>query len=189
MPSADPSSIVATPWNSVVLDLSSTGAALATVEDLVGALRVQLLLNASQDIDLRIQAARVWVKQRINPASDADIAPLIAEFYDLDSYLVATPISIQRDEPGRNTYARAAFSWPRDQQNNTFNSGNTNSMLQTVVGVAVVAEARTQIYVQVLWRPALTSTRLFERTNFKPTLQPFGLAVPAESMEEGSEPS
>jgi len=140
-PSADPSTIVEVPWNTITLtfeqDVPQASLVVVTLNSIDNALRI-LYPNALPYF-YRLRSARVW------ELSNQSIS---ANFYSLESFSpISVSISQQDDTPGKNHWARAGYIWPRSHQNIVLN--NTD---QPILGISTTSTANLLIHVDILWR-------------------------------------
>lgn len=146
VPSADPSTIVDLPWNTITL----------TFENVLTSPQITL---TSADIDTnlresypssglyqyRIRSARLW--------ETTGTASISATFFSLD---VSNPgfLLNQDDSPGRNHWARVGYIWPRSHQNQTLAASEEQNIVQTRASIAT--GATILLHIDILWKPIVT---------------------------------
>lgn len=118
-PSADPSSVIANPWNQVVVTLTTNlTTPLWTFTYLLSTIHAQLLTQLAltgitSGIMYRFRMVKVW--------------EISGESFVMTPFNLASPNSWYtatcEDVPGRNRWAKTGFIWPASDQNIVFESG------------------------------------------------------------------
>jgi len=145
VPSADPSTIVEVPWNTITLTFKASvpeaSLVVVTLASIDSALRI--LYPSTLPYFYRIRSARIW------ELSNQSIS---TNFYSLESFEpINVSLSQQDDTPGKNHWARTGYVWPRSHQNIVLN--NTDL---PVLGISTSSTANILIHVDVLWRSNLS---------------------------------
>lgn len=138
----DPPSYVATPWNSLVVDIGSTGDLKVLGKNICSTLIVQAGLPSTATIDIRVLKVRVWctVVKR----------PIRVEFFGFSN--TAEPsggaIASIEDWPGANSFAAIGYQFPVALQSIVLSSDSTTKVFTVDVGSSYGWIA----YVDVLWK-------------------------------------
>jgi len=163
-PSPHPPDFMAIPWfnvtvciedfNSITLGIDGATAARSIIEQL----REQLILSASDVLEVRIQSVRIWGP--IVPMSSTTALPhLRARFWSLvpqiasatasSAFAVLEDISAYPDQVSRATIG---YTYPKSQQAIPFQQNNSG----TLVSLSAGGGAGNVAYVRLLWRPRQT---------------------------------
>lgn len=143
---ADPNSVTQNPWNQITLLFDAVNDAQLNVDELNTVLLETLGMNLAegQVMNIRIREARIW---------ELSGKAIRAKFFDLSQDNVNSVLAIHTDSPGRNQWARVAYVWPRDHQNQVHRSGDISNIFRVDVNGT---EAQILAHVNIMWRAAPT---------------------------------
>lgn len=153
-PSADPSTVVELPWNTITLTFEpdvGTGTSFElTIADVYVALGEFYAPTANYEI--RILEARLW---------EISGKAMGVDFLTLDTPTGAT-LKTQDDIPGRNHWARCGFVWPRSHQNLPLFEDET-----AIIRVTAPADSDILIHLNILWRLAVQPPEVVRKFRHK----------------------
>lgn len=158
--SADPISVTANPWNTIVLMdevvISSAAGQVYTPSALASILTAQT--TVAMNVEIRVMRVAAY-----------NISGGISLLNTYDTEVGATTsnaMTYLRDWPGRNRWAVCCYQWPRSQQNTVLDSKSEQPLFLVSSGVATTSTFVIKVW--ILWRPRTASTR----TMIPPSLNP-----------------
>jgi len=152
-PAADPASITEIPWNSYVAEFVETtnNKKTVTVGDLATEIQTKLGLDATADVNMRIQYATCYVTAAGSSTAGGFVYPeLRAEFFEVNDAQGSS--RVQRSDKGDlNTPARAGYSYPVTDRKAILTKSN-DSAREVVIALSPNGVSNIMVRVKVLWR-------------------------------------
>lgn len=149
---ADPTSIVAAPWNSAVILFRETTDQKYTPAIVGARLRKQLGIITSAaspaetvDVSMRMQRVYCW------EISGNDIELICG---DLDYRTAFRPLFSASDVAGRNRWAHLGFLWPADLRDNVFSEVGEKDVVLFAINTnpGTSSSERIIVHLHLLWR-------------------------------------